>query len=135
MSGSTQGKNLWALFGIIALIAIILIGLFGLVALGRDIEQILFAIGPTLVSLVGIVAVLFRADQVAKVNDNQNEAIDELHTKADQISTRVNGQLDAKFKNLNEKIAGLSNQVQLANNLNVPQTDITDDSSQETTGP
>jgi putative Mn2+ efflux pump MntP len=104
------------IFGVIGLIAIILIGVFTLAALGRDIEQVIYFVGPSLLSLMGIVAVLMKTD-------NQNTQIGALHDKTDVISKRVNGELDAKFRSLNTRIDGLSNQVKLST-INVPQTEI-----------
>lgn len=109
--------------GIIALVAVMFVGVFGLAALGRDITQVVYFIGPSVVAILGILAAILRVNVVEKKTDEQT-------SKLDTISKAVNGQLEKKFQDVHaaindtrSTIQGQINQVQLAQGLTEPAAD------------
>lgn len=106
----SQSPSTAVVMGLMGLIAIVFLGIFGLVALGRDIQNVVYFIGPTLVLLGGILATLLKVHEVAKETSAQSQKIDD-------VKHAVNGELDAKFNSVHKRIDGLSNQVALANGL------------------
>lgn len=107
----TDQNNKDIALAIIGLFAIAFAGVFTLIALGRDLGAVGLYIVPSMVTLAGVLAAILRVNSVEKKTDEQTGKIDEIHAN-------VNGKLDAKFKAMHDEIAGLSNQVRLANGLN-----------------
>ena len=104
MNGQTRDQNDSLILAIIGLLALIFVGVFGLAALGRDLAQVVYFIGPTIVLLGGVLVSYFRIDQTRKETEKQTDKIDAIEENVEAVAGNVNGRLDKKFEDLHKKL-------------------------------
>ena len=108
-------QNNTVIVSLIGLIGIVLVGLMGLVALGKDLNNVIYFMGPTVLTLVGIVTTLVKVNQIsgqasaAVVQANTNQAtLNNQNATLSTIADAVNGALTAKHDTLNQKLDAIS---------------------------